>query len=150
MSELSQVINELESRGHRLTASRLAVLAEVYAAADHFAAEDIHRNLPRVGRATVFRTIKLLVDESILCRVLFDDGRLLYRWSRQGHHHHLVCKSCGTVRDLSGCGVEALLADALKAVGFSMDGHWLEVYGRCEVCSQDIRGATAEADSRTA
>jgi Fur family ferric uptake transcriptional regulator len=150
MSELTQVINELESRGHRLTASRLAVLSEVYAAPDQFAAENIHRNLPRVGRATVFRTIKLLVDESILCRVLLDDGRLLYRWSRQGHHHHLVCKSCGAVRDLSGCGVEALLADALEAVGFSMDGHWLEVYGHCEVCRSQSRVATAEAPARTA
>lgn len=134
MSELSQVIGELEARGHRLTAARLSVLSQVYAQSDHFAAEDVHRVLPSVGRATVFRTIKLLVDEGVLCRVLMDDGRMFYRWSRRGHHHHVVCKSCGVVRDLSRCGVPALLEDAVESLGFSMESHWLEVYGLCEAC----------------
>ena len=134
MSELAQVVTELEGHGHRLTAARLTVLAAVYAAATPFAAEEINRHLPRVGRATVFRTIKLLVDEGILCRVLMEDGRLVYSWSHRGHHHHVICKSCGEVQDLSRCGVPDLLADVVRAAGYSMEGHWLEVYGRCATC----------------
>lgn len=146
MSELGQVVAELEAKGHRLTPSRLSVLSEAYAAVDQFAAEDVHRNLPRVGRATVFRTIKLLLDEGILCRVLMDDGRLLYRWSRRGHHHHLVCKNCDAVRDLSSCGVPSLLRDAVESMGFTMEGHWLEVYGLCERC----RAAAGSVGARSA
>ena len=147
MSELARIINELEAKGHRLTASRLSVLSDVYTQPDQFSAEEIHRNLPRIGRATVFRTIKLLVDEGVLCRVLMDDGRRRYYWSRRGHHHHLVCKSCGTVRDLSGCGVEGLLAEAVAALGFSSEGHWLEAYGRCDQCRVDAGSYAAEPAS---
>ena len=138
MSELTRVINQLEAHGHRLTASRLAVLSEEYALQDQFSADDIHRNLPRVGRATIFRTIKLLVDESVVCRVLLDDGRLLYKWSSSGHHHHMICRVCGTVKDLSGCGIELVLAETLNSASFSMDGHWLEVYGRCNPCRDSV------------
>ena len=134
MSELTEVVNVLEARGHRVTPARLAVLAQAYRAPDQFAVEDLVRAVPQVGRATVFRTLRLLVEEEVLCRVLREDGRLLYRWSRRGHHHHLVCRSCGAVRDLSRCGVPDLLAEAVQAAGFAMDGHWLEVYGRCERC----------------
>ena len=136
MSELRQALTVLEANGHRLTASRLAVLAEAYAAPAQFTAEDIHRGLPRVGRATVFRTIKLLLDQGLLCRVRMDGGRLLYRWSRPDHHHHLVCKSCGAVEDMSRCGVAELLQQAVGASGYTLEGHWLEVYGRCARCQE--------------
>ena len=55
----------------------------------------------KVGRATVFRTIKLLLDLNILCRILLDDGTLHYRVSTRGHHHHLVCRECGRVEDFT-------------------------------------------------
>ena len=150
MSELAQVVTELEGHGHRLTAARLTVLAAVYAAAAPFAAEEINRDLPRVGRATVFRTIKLLVDEGVLCRVLMEDGHLVYSWSHRGHHHHVICKSCGEVQDLNRCGVPGLLADVVRAAGYSMEGHWLEVYGRCASCraaAGDIAGESVGAAS---
>src|SRR5690242_18265410 len=94
---LAAVVQRLEDRGCRVTAPRLAVLAAAADAGDQFSAEDIDQRLPRVGRATVFRTLKLLVEMDVLCRVLLDDGSLRYRWSRRGHHHHLICNECGAV-----------------------------------------------------
>ncbi len=134
MSQLAQVVQLLEDRNVRLTPPRLAVLAAAAAAAERFSAEEIQRELPRVGRATIFRTLKLLVDADIICRVIQDDGRLLYRWSRRGHHHHLVCRTCGATRDISQCGIPELLGEAARVAGFAMEGHWLEVYGRCQRC----------------
>jgi Fur family transcriptional regulator, ferric uptake regulator len=132
---LSAVIQRLEDRGHRVTAPRLAVLAAAADAGDQFSAEEIDQRLPHVGRATVFRTLKLLLEMDVFCRVLLDDGSLRYRWSRRGHHHHLVCNECGAVEDFTACDVAELVGEMTRRTNFTIEGHWLEVYGRCNACS---------------
>jgi Fur family transcriptional regulator, ferric uptake regulator len=131
---LSSVLQKLDEAGHRTTAPRLAILAAAAEAGDQFSADEIARQLPRLGRATVFRTLKMLVDLDVLCRVLHDDGTLRYRWSRRGHHHHLVCTDCGAVQDFAACDVVSLVDDVVQRTQFSIEGHWLEVYGRCGAC----------------
>jgi len=134
--ELGSVIEKLEERGHRLTPPRLAVLAEVANAGDQFSAEEILQRLRGrgIGRATIFRALKLLVELDILCRVLLDDGTLRYRWSRRGHHHHLVCTDCGAIQDFTACDVTDLVQGLTDRLNFAVEGHWLEVYGRCTAC----------------
>jgi Fur family ferric uptake transcriptional regulator len=132
---LSAVIQRLEDRGHRVTAPRLAVLAAAADAGDQFSADEIDQRLPHVGRATVFRTIKLLLEMDVFCRVLLDDGSLRYRWSRRGHHHHLVCNECGAVEDFTACDVAELVGELTRRSNFMVEGHWLEVYGRCGACA---------------
>jgi Fur family ferric uptake transcriptional regulator len=131
---LSGVIQQMEDLGHRVTAPRLAVLAAAVDAGDQFSAEDIERLLPRVGRATLFRTLKLFVELEVLCRVLQEDGTLRYRWSRSGHHHHLVCTQCNAVQDFTTCDVATFVQDQAERTDFAVEGHWLEVYGRCADC----------------
>lgn len=132
---LAAIVQRLEDRGHRVTAPRLAVLAAAADAGDQFSAEDIVQRLPHVGRATVFRALKLFVEMDVLCRVLLDDGNLRYRWSRRGHHHHLVCSECGAVEDFTACDVSELVSELTRRAGFTVEGHWLEIYGRCRACS---------------
>ena len=132
---LSVVIQKLEDAGHRVTAPRLAVLAAAADAGDQFSADEIAQQLPRVGRATVFRTLKLLVQMDVFCRVLLDDGELRYRWSRKGHHHHLVCAECGAVEDFTTCDVSTLVEEVTRRTNVTVEGHWLEVYGRCGACA---------------
>src|SRR5262245_31915246 len=102
-------------RGHRITGSRRRVLDAILAQPAHFTVDDVMRSAPRVGRATVFRTIKLLVDLNLLCRVLLEDATLHYRLSTRGHHHHLVCIECGRVEDFTNCDVQALVSDLARA-----------------------------------
>ena len=132
---LARVVERLERGGHRVTAPRLKVLAEIADAGDQFAAEEIAQRLRGVGRATVFRTLKLLVEMDVLCRVLLDDGTLRYRWSYTGHHHHLVCAECGAVEDFTVCDVTELVREFTRLKNFTVEGHWLEVYGRCGACA---------------
>ncbi len=129
-----RTIERLEQSGHRITAPRRAVLAAAAAAGDQFSGDQIAHRLPGIGRATVFRTLKLLVELNIFCRVLRDDGDLRYRWSRHGHHHHLVCAGCGGVQDFTACDVTSLVNEIVQRTGFTVEGHWLEVYGRCAAC----------------
>src|SRR5918998_1280016 len=125
---LSGVVQRLEDGGHRVTAPRLKVLAEIADAGDQFSAEEIAARLRGVGRATVFRTLKLLVEMEVLCRVLLDDGTLRYRWSQRGHHHHMVCAECGAVEDFTVCDVTDLVRELATRTNFTVEGHWLEVY----------------------
>jgi len=117
-----------------MTASRRRVLEALVRAPAHFTVEDLFGLAPGVGRATVFRTMKLLQDLNVVCRVRMEDGSLHYRLSTRGHHHHLVCRTCGRVEDFSTCDVASLVDDLSRNTAYEIEGHWLEVYGRCASC----------------
>ena len=134
MSDFDLIIQRLELRGHRMTGSRRRVLEGLMAAPAHFTVDDVLRLAVGVGRATVFRTMRLLLDLNVVCRVLMEDGSLHYRLSTRGHHHHLVCRSCGRVEDFSNCDVSSLVRDLSRNTEYQIEGHWLEVYGRCASC----------------
>jgi Fur family ferric uptake transcriptional regulator len=134
MSELDLVVERLELRGHRVTAARRRVIQALLDAANHFTIEDVLRAVPDVGRATVFRTMKVLLDLNVVCRVLMEDGNIEYRLSSRGHHHHLVCRSCGRVEDFSKCDVASLVEELARKTEYEIEGHWLEVYGTCASC----------------
>jgi Fur family ferric uptake transcriptional regulator len=134
MSEFELIVQRLEMRGHRLTGSRRRVMDALVAAPAHFTVDDVLRLAPAVGRATVFRTMKLLLDLNVVCRVRMEDGSLHYRLSTRGHHHHLVCRSCGRVEDFSTCDVSSLVDQLARSTEYQIEGHWLEVYGRCASC----------------
>jgi len=134
MSELDLIVQRLEMQGHRLTGSRRRVLDALLAAPAHFTVDDVLQLVPDVGRATVFRTMKLLQDLNVVCRVLMEDGSLHYRLSARGHHHHLVCRSCGRVEDFANCDVSSLVQQLSSSTEYEIEGHWLEIYGRCAAC----------------
>ena len=134
LSLAEQLLDTLEEKGYRSTSPRRAVANGIAAQQGHFTAEELRERLPRVGRATVYRSLKLLVETGVLCRVLLEDGDLHYQLSHQGHHHHLLCVECGASEDLLGCDIEDLLRQVSSAHEFQLSGHWLEVYGRCRQC----------------
>jgi Fur family ferric uptake transcriptional regulator len=143
MSDLEAVSLKLEARGHRVTPSRRAVIAAVLQQQGHFTADDLLHRCRGAGRATIFRTIRLLTELGVVCRVLLDDGSLHYRVSeRSQHHHHLVCSGCGSVRDLDKCAVGDLVRELSRASGYEIDGHWLEFYGRCAACRSEVLAST--------
>lgn len=135
MYNLESVVQRLDEQRYRITPSRLAVVTAVLHRRGHFSVDDILGQVPQVGRATVFRTIKLLSEIGILCRILLEDGSLRYRVSRrQDHHHHLVCVSCASVQELDACIAPDVLGDLARTTGYEIEGHWLEFFGRCAAC----------------
>jgi Fur family ferric uptake transcriptional regulator len=135
MYNLESIVQRLEEQRYRITPSRLAVVKAVLDLSGHFSVDDILSRVPGVGRATVFRTMKLLSEMGILCRVLLEDGSLRYRVSqRQDHHHHLVCVSCASVQELDACIDPEVLGDLAQSTGYEIEGHWLEFFGRCAAC----------------
>ena len=134
---VDDIVAQLSDRGYRDTEPRRLVISAVAAQGRPFTAEELCAALPCVGRATVYRGLRLLVETDQVCRVLLEDRELRYQLSHQGHHHHLLCAVCGASADLEGCDVEDMLREAAAAVGFRMSGHWLEVYGQCSECAEE-------------
>ncbi len=133
-----KILDTLEERGFRCTAPRRALAAAIGDQERHFTAEGLRKQLPpSLGRATVYRTLKILVDAGVICRVLLEDGDLHYQLSHHGHHHHLLCVHCGSSQDLTGCDIEDVLVTTSARHGFELSGHWLEVYGRCNTCLEN-------------
>ena len=132
-----QLIETLGEQGFRDTSPRRRVVEAIALKSRHFTAEELREEVPSVGRATVYRSLKLLVQSGALCRVLLEDGNLHYQLSHRGHHHHLLCVECGESQDLVGCDIEAQLKTVSVSHGFEISGHWLEVYGRCASCLSD-------------
>ena len=124
----------LDSRGYRLTSPRSKILEAVLARVDPFTAEELHRDIPLVGRATVFRTIKLMVHLGMLCKVALENGTPRYRLGPLSHHHHLVCIVCGQVEDFARCAVDDIVLRLSEATGHEIVGHRIEVYGVCPRC----------------
>ena len=147
MSDHELIVKHLGLRGHRVTSSRRRVLDALLAAPAHFTVDDVLQRATGVGRATVFRTMKLLQDMNVVCRVLMEDGSLHYRLSASGHHHHLQCRHCGRIEDFVNCDVSALVTELSANTDFEIEGHWLEVYGRCESCRRQGAGADANGSS---
>jgi len=123
-------IRRLESEGHRVTSPRRAVVDAVSHREAPFTAAELCDSVPGIGRATVYRNLRLLQELGFLCRVLMEDGSPRYQPSHSRHHHHLVCVECGLVREFD-CDIIDRLAPHVSRQGLEMVGHRLEIYGRC-------------------
>lgn len=108
---------------------------------DQFSADEVLAGTEDVGRATVFRTLRLFQELGVVCQVVLDDGQVAYSLSSDGHHHHLVCSSCGAVRNFASTDIEDLLQELANRTGYDVAAHRLEVYGRCAVCKDGVEGA---------
>jgi Fur family transcriptional regulator, ferric uptake regulator len=92
-----------------------------------------HASLPSLGRATVYRSIRALLDEGWLAAVDVPGRTSLYERAGKGHHHHFECSLCKRVYELDGCASE--IRAGLPA-GFVSTGHDVTIYGSCAVCSR--------------
>ena len=135
MSFTESATSRLETIGFRSTAPRKAVLAAIEHSSGPFTVEDLLGELPDVGRATVFRTIKLLQELDLVCRVPLEDGSVRYQLSAGGHHHHLVCRNCGKVTEFTDLEIDARIQEQARAHHFQLQGHSLELYGLCNDCA---------------
>ncbi|MCD0157606.1 MULTISPECIES: Fur family transcriptional regulator [unclassified Deinococcus] len=90
-------------------------------------------DLPGLGIATVYRTLKLLTEQGRIHPVTLD-GETLYEASGQGHHHHFSCQDCGRVFTLHTCPV-ALPSGTVYPGGFIVRAHEVTLYGQCPDCA---------------
>ncbi len=123
----------------RQTRQRTAVLT-VLGEQDVFrTAQDLHALLRErgegVGLATVYRALQALADDGLVDVLRTDVGEAAYRRCSPVHHHHLVCRSCGTTVEVADAPVERWAARVAAEHGFADVEHQVEVFGTCRACA---------------
>jgi Fur family ferric uptake transcriptional regulator len=86
------------------------------------------------GLATVYRTLQKAAARNTVDVLRKDDGEALYRLCETGHHHHLVCTSCGKTIEVEGSSVERWANTIAKNNGFRKVSHVVELFGLCAKC----------------
>ncbi|TMG34810.1 MAG: transcriptional repressor [Chloroflexi bacterium] len=134
----TQVMSAIQRSGQRLTPQRMAI-AEVLARSPKQASaqelyDRVRRKHPYIGRATVFRSLDMLVHAGLAQRLERPGHVSAYVWCEPGHHHHLICTSCGNVEELDEKAVAPLAEAIVRTRGFRVDHAALDFYGICRAC----------------
>ena len=143
LGDADYIASVLEKAGHRLTEPRLDLIRAVSAQGERpFTGEDLYDELRQtgVGRATVFRTLRLLLDLNVLSRLHMEDGCQQYILAPrdahldENHHDRLICRECGRVAYLDHCPMEEALAEIARRSGYRVETHHLDIIGICADC----------------
>ncbi|ASF10535.1 putative Fur family transcriptional regulator [Nocardia brasiliensis NBRC 14402] len=133
---------QLRAAGLRVTAPRIAVLDAVAAAphtdADRVAAT-VRQALGSVSTQAVYDVLRACVHAGILRRIEPAGSAALYETRTGDNHHHLVCRSCGTVVDIDCVVGAAPCLDPDDAHGFAIDEAEVVFWGLCPQCRTSTR-----------
>jgi Fur family ferric uptake transcriptional regulator len=139
----------LATRGLRLTQERSAIVEEVFSSHLHFDGDELATRLAnrpgavRVSRATVYRTLRLMVEAGLLRRVARPNGREVYEHDYgYPQHDHFICRVCGELIEFQNGAISEILDEVAARNSFRVSGHRLEVYGLCSKCSRPTRRHT--------
>lgn len=146
-----QLIACMARQGLRSTAQRRLITELFFRANGHLSIDDllarVRRKDPRVGYATVYRTLKLLVECELAAERHFGDGRTRFEIRDEAEHHdHLICLSCGRIVEFEDERIELMQEQVAERHGFSVSSHKHELYGVCAECQKE--GTTARAVTR--
>jgi Fur family ferric uptake transcriptional regulator len=127
----------------RATRQRAAVTSLLDETEDFVSAQQLHDRLRHrgdsVGLTTVYRTLQSLAETGQVDVVRTDEGESVYRRCSSGaHHHHLVCRSCGTAVEVEGPAVEAWAGKVAAEHGFIQVEHTVEIFGTCANCASTL------------
>lgn len=128
--DVEAAVGKMRGRGYKATPQRMAVLRAL-CEEQHQSLEDIRGRCSQVGLVTVYRTLWLLSELGLVRRLELGDGPR--HELAGGHHHHLICDSCGYISEFDECPLDPERLPP-KSSGFEIHAHSLEVYGRCAVC----------------
>lgn len=151
--ERRALLNELVSKGVRLTAQRRALIEVIQEAREHLDAGSLlelaRRRAPNLDRATVYRTIELLkklrlIDELDLMHM--EGEKHYYEVKTKRDHVHLACFRCGRIEEFASPIFERLKAEIEEQSGFMIRLTRLEVGGNCRACAATVDTSTEQED----
>ena len=131
---------------------RDAILALLRRNLTHPTVDWIHQELrkrePRVSLATVYRTLRVLVAEGVLCELPFGAGQSRFGLVKDQNHYHFICDSCGHIHDLPGPRRAGLDTAVAEATGHRVIRHTTEFFGTCKNCLAHSASAAKAKEAR--
>jgi len=129
----------LKEKGLLFSKQREQILKIFMKAKSHLTIDDLYNSVrkknPRIGLATVYRTMRVICDCDLAEEVDFGDGvkRFEHKFHRQ-HHHHLVCIKCGRVIEVRSGKIESLQKKLAKQHNFAATKDTMKIFGLCSKC----------------
>jgi len=137
----------LRERGLKSTSQRDDIAQVFFGAEGHLSIEELYKAVrkvnPRVGYATVYRTLKLMKECGLAAERHFDDGQARYEPVEEEaqHHDHIICERCGKIVEFASQELERLQERIGRFLGFVVSRHRMELYGICAECREGRRSA---------
>ncbi len=134
--QLEQLRSYLTTQGMKFTRQREAIARVFFASDAHLSLlellERAQEEMPSIGYATVYRTMKLLTECGLASEHKFGEANVRYEPTHDGEHHdHIICNECGKIVEYEDDRIEALQDELARALGFEVVSHRHEIYGHC-------------------
>lgn len=131
----------IKEQGLKATAQRDDIAQVFFATNRHVSVEELYSAVrkvnPRVGYATVYRTLKLLKECGLAAERHFADGQARFENTEEERHHdHLICERCGRIIEFVHPQIEQLQEQVAQRLGFVATNHKMEIYGICKECRE--------------
>ncbi|MGB9812896.1 MAG: Fur family transcriptional regulator [Thermovenabulum sp.] len=128
----------IKKAGLKVTGKRRAIIDALLKSGNMLSAKNIYdrvkKEYPDINFSTVYRNLNLLAKKGILCFVLSENKSMIFSVKLSDeHHHHIVCKNCGSSVAINYCPME-FIEKELKEYGFSAMEHNFIIYGICPEC----------------
>jgi len=139
--EIGRFQNFLLQQGLKLTTERSALVREIFAIHYHFEADELLFKMKekglKISRATVYRTLELLVKSGMVRRVHLGEEHYHYEHvTGDSHHDHLICTTCGGVIEFHDELLEQRQRDICERKKFTPTFHNLQILGVCDSCTR--------------
>lgn len=128
----------LKIKGLRKTAERFSVIDELFMLDEHIDVESFYLLMRNknysISRATIYNTLDLLVECGLAVKHQFREKQALYEQAlTYKHHDHLVCNTCGKIKEFSDQRIERIKETIGHELGSSINRHALVFYGDCTI-----------------
>jgi Fur family ferric uptake transcriptional regulator len=134
----------LAKKGLKSTHQRDVIVREFFKKHQHLTVEELWGRVrqldPRIGYATVYRTLKLLTESGLALKREFGGGQARFEHVTAHHHDHLICMGCGSIIEFENDAIEALQEGVCRKYKFKLVNHKMELYGYCEKCARRREG----------
>ncbi len=135
----------LKAQGLKLTSARRDLLNLIFADHSHFTADELYdrcrKGKLRVSKATLYRTLTILLDCKLLASHDFgEDAKYYEHVFGHRHHDHMYCLACRRVIEFRSESIEALQDEAAQEAGFHSTRHSLTIFGVCSACAGTEKG----------
>lgn len=133
-------MERLQEHGYRLTGPRQAVVETIansqFLLEPQAIYEQARQHSPGIGLVTVYRTLEALEELGLVQRVHHPHGCQAFVPAAVGHQHLIICTRCNRVAYFSGDGekMDRLMDDVAARSGFTVEDHWLQLFGLCNEC----------------
>lgn len=129
----------LHEKGLKSTTQRDDIIDVFFKTSTHINLEEllkkVRRKNPKVGYATVYRTMKLLTECGIAIERQFGDGQTRYEHvPDDSHHDHCICIKCGKIIEFENQNIERMQKEIADKLNFTVTNHKMELYGYCSKC----------------